>query len=42
MTVINIWHIIENKWVHLTQHCYNDKTIMYVDGKISGRTTHES
>jgi hypothetical protein len=36
MIVIDMWHIIEDRWVHLFQECYEDKTVMYVNGKLSG------
>jgi hypothetical protein len=36
MTIINMWHIINGKWVNLTQVDHPNKTSMYVDGKLSG------
>lgn len=40
MTIINVWHIIEGKWMHLTQVEYHDKVVMFVDGKLSGKASY--
>lgn len=39
--MINLWHIINGKWVHICQVHHHNKTVYYVDGVISGEIAYE-